>query len=88
MESVETIITDRNRFQFDAAVVILSDHVLEGIASGSDATGYSAILRHPVDSEGNSTIVVDLGDFGSLRAAKMAVRKYAYRNKGEIQWIL
>ena len=88
MAILETTITESNRFQFDAAIVSLPDRVLEGVATGTDAAGFTAIIREPIDSEGSSNILVDLGDFGSLRAAKAAVRRWALRNEGGIQWIL
>lgn len=84
---METV-TARNRYQFDVCAMQVNDSSLEGLATGTDAAGFSAIVRRPIDSQGNSEIVVDLGDFGSMRAAKMALRKWAMRNKGEIQWIL
>lgn len=88
LTEVEAIVTDVNRYRFDVCMITLDDQVLEGLATGTDAAGFTAIIREPIDSEGNSNILVDLGDFGSLRAAKAAVRRWAIRNQGGIQWIL
>lgn len=85
---VETIVTDVNRYRFDVCVITLDGDVLEGIASGTDAGGYNAVIRYPVLPDGTQPApIVDLGDFGSLRAAKAALRKFALRNEGAIEWI-
>lgn len=87
--AVEATINDSNRYQFGVGNILVADAVLEGIASGTDAGGFSAIIRPPLHPDGHQPQpIADLGEFSSLRAAKAALRKWATRNKGELTWIL
>ena len=88
LTEVETIVTDVNRYRFDVCMITMDNEVLEGIASGTDAGGYNAVIRYPVLPDGTQPApIVDLGDFGSLRAAKAALRRWAQRNEGAVEWI-